>query len=375
MHASSQAQSGRWYARPPARSWRCATPPAEPAEFHRSLPGYRRTPLADCPELASELGVGRVLVKDESARLGLTAFKMLGASWAVFRSVQARAGAHRVVPTLDALCTLRESIGTLTLATATDGNHGRAVARMASLIGARARVHIPRAVDPQAIRLIESEGAEVVVLDRVYDDVVREAAHAAEGEPDSLLIQDTSWPGYERVPQWIVDGYSTLFTEIDDQLTEADAGPASLVAVPTGVGSLAQAAIAHHRSRTGTPASVLVVEPDSAACVGESLSKGELTSVTTGQTAMDGLNCGTPSAIAWPYLRAGADAAMSVSDADAERARRDLTASGVAAGPCGASSLAAVRAAVGGPGSDERRADLGLTDASTVVLLSTDGSR
>lgn len=364
---------GGWYAHPQARHWRCTAPPAEPAEFHRSLPGYRPTPLADCPALADELGVGRVLVKDESGRFGLGAFKMLGASWAVFRAVVSHAGGRRIAPSLTGLRTVRESLGTITLATATDGNHGRAVARMASLIGARARVHIPREVDPEAVSAIVAEGAEVEVLDEVYDEVVRRAAAAAEDDPESLLIQDTSWPGYELVPQWIVDGYATLFAEIDAQL--AAIGRPTLVAVPTGVGSLAQAAVAHHRSRTSDAASVLLVEPESAACVGASLRDGSPVTVTTGRTAMDGLNCGTPSSIAWPYLRDGADAAIAVSDAEAERARVDLAAAGVDSGPCGASSLAGVRSALSGPGGDERRAQLGLAPDATVVLLGTDGRR
>lgn len=366
---------GSWYARSRARHWHCPAPSAEPAHFHASLPGYRPTPLVDAPSLAGELDVGRVLVKDESERFGLSAFKMLGASWAVFRAVESRSTGRRIAPTLEGLRTLRESLGELTLATATDGNHGRAVARMASLIGARTRIHIPQEVDPQAVRLIESEGAEVVVLDEVYDDVVRLAADAAEDEPNTLLIQDTSWPGYEQVPQWIVDGYSTLFAEIDTQLSEQDIGRAALLTVPTGVGSLAQSAVAYHRSRDGEPASLLVVEPDSAACVGTSLRHGSLTPVTTGQTAMDGLNCGTPSSIAWPYLRDGVDAAVAVSDTDAERARKDLTAAGVAAGPCGASSLAGMRTALQGPAAGERRAQLGLGSDATIVLLSTDGQR
>ncbi|MGH3359592.1 MAG: pyridoxal-phosphate dependent enzyme, partial [Nocardioidaceae bacterium] len=306
MNAPNGLPETHWYARPHARAWRCARPSAEPEALHRSMPGYQRTPLVECPSLADELGVRRLFVKDESGRLGLSAFKMLGASWAVFRAVGPRAGVRPAAPTLDALTEIRSSLGPLTLTTATDGNHGRAVARMASLIGAQASVYIPSEVDPAAISLIGSEGADVVVLDLPYDDVVRRAADAADGEPDSLLVQDTSWPGYEQVPQWIVDGYSTLFAEIDAQLAEQGAHPASLLTVPTGVGSLAQAAVAHYRSTDGLPAAVLVVEPESATCVGESLRQGRSVSVTTGQTAMDGLNCGTPSSIAWPYLRDGA---------------------------------------------------------------------
>ncbi|HWL96914.1 MAG TPA: diaminopropionate ammonia-lyase [Nocardioidaceae bacterium] len=374
MARGDTAVDAQWYARPQARSWRCEAPPAEPEWFHRSMPGYRPTPLVDYPPLASELGVGRVFVKDESSRLGLPAFKMLGASWAVCRAIGALAPASRAPETLDALRAVRSRLGPLTLVTATDGNHGRAVARMANLLDTDAQIFVPDVVDPAAVELIRAEGAEVSVLAEPYDTTVRRAAEFATGQELTILVQDTSWVGYEEIPQWIVDGYSTLFREVDAQLERRSALPAGLVAVPTGVGSLAQAAVTFHRSSRHQPAALLAVEPDSAACVTASLQRGEPVSVETGNTSMAGLNCGTPSSIAWPYLQQGIDAAVSVTDDQAAVAAHDLARGGVVAGPCGAATLAALRTALLGRDGDLHREQLGLTPDSTVVLLSTEGA-
>ena len=319
---------------------------ASARDFHRALPGYGATPLVGLPDLAAELGVGRLLVKDESSRLGLPAFKVLGASWACHQVVQRQPGAR--------------------LVTATDGNHGRAVARTAAQLGVAATVFVPDVMLPGTADLIAAEGAEVVRLDLGYDDAVRAAAAYAES-PDRALVQDTAWEGYTEVPAWIVDGYRTLLEEVDEQLGRA----LDLVAVPVGVGSLAEAVVRHHR-RTGSPhPSVLSVEPDSAACVLASLVAGKTVAVDTAATVMAGLNCGTVSASAWPVLRDGCDAAVAVRDDDALRAVADLGALGVSSGPSGAATLAGVRGALSDPG---RRTALDLPDDAVVVLLSTEGA-
>lgn len=314
--------------------------------------------------------MGRVFVKDESFRLGLPAFKALGASWAMHQILSRRTATTH-------------SDGPVTFVTATDGNHGRAVARMARLLGQRAHVFVPQGVHPAAAAAIAAEEAEVTQVAGPYDEAVRQAADAAAGPGSgaaggprsSVLVQDTAWSGYEQIPGWIVEGYSTLFAEIDMQLNATGARSPSLVAVPVGVGSLAQAAVTHYRSRSAENApALLAVEPDAAACVLTSLTRREPLSVATGETTMAGLNCGTPSSIAWPFLRDGLDAAVAVTDADSARAARDLAALGVSSGPCGAASLAGIRAALTGDGAESRRTALALGPTSTLVLLSTEGT-
>ncbi|MFA1540145.1 pyridoxal-phosphate dependent enzyme [Actinomadura monticuli] len=349
----------RWFSRPAARAWTCPPVPRDVAAFHRTLPGYVPTPLAELPPLAAGLGVRRVFVKDESSRLGLPAFKILGASWGIYRALCDR---YRLpdVP----LARLRE-LGPVRLVTATDGNHGRAVAAMARLLGLAADVYVPYGVHPAAVAAIKAEGAGLTEVPGPYDEAVRLAADVAASDPSALLVQDTAWPGYERVPQWIVEGYSTLFTEIDEQLAAVGADPAGLVAVPVGVGSLAQAAVTHYRSGPARP-TVLSVEPDAAPCVLASLHHGDRVTVETGSTAMAGLNCATPSTLAWPVLSSGLDAAVAITDADTAQAAKDLSALGISAGPCGAASLAGARTALAHttPIPDH---------IQTIVLLNTEG--
>ncbi len=363
-----------WYSHPAARSWRSQpVRGGEVAAFHRGLPDYVATPLVELPALAGELGVGRVFVKDESSRLGLPAFKALGASWAIAQILAARAQLGGPL-TLQALRSAATD-DPITLITATDGNHGRAVARVAALLGLPAQVFVPQLVSAGAVAAIAAEGAQVIAVPDSYDAAVEQAAAAAAGRDDAVLVQDTGWAGYEQIPGWVVEGYATLLTEIDAQLAEAGAAGLGLIAVPIGVGSLAQAVVTHHRSAmaSAAPPAVLGVEPDTAACVLHSLLNGAFGTIATSATVMAGLNCGTPSQLAWPVLQAGLDAAVAVGDAAAERAVTDLGAHGVSSGPSGAATLAGARAALTGEGADLRRAQLGIDVASVVVLLSTEG--
>jgi diaminopropionate ammonia-lyase len=337
-----------------------------PKEFHRSLPGYRPTPLVELPELAAELGVAAVFVKDESDRLGLPAFKILGASWAVNRALSRSSGFEPAT----SLAELRDRSGPVTLVTATDGNHGHALARVAALLGLAARIYVPAGTAMETVETIANEGAEVVQTDLIYDEVVWAAASSTAGHRDDLLIQDTAWQGYEQIPQWIVDGYDTLFDEIDMQLGER---AIHLVAVPTGVGSLLQAALQHYcdPARQQQPA-ILAVEPVTAACVTASLAAGNPVTVDTSEpTIMAGLNCGTVSATAWPAIRDWLDAGVAITDDQARAAMRRLNALGVPAGPCGGASLAGVRTALE---DSDRRAALAITETSLLVLISTDGA-
>ena len=379
-----------WYARD-ARGWTCEAPDGDAAAFHRGLPGYAPTPLIEAPALAAELGVGRLFVKDESARFDLRAFKYLGASWAGFRAVAARTGypgrprsrgcapfwrrprgrrRRRRPPFRRAHAGHRHR-----RQPRTGGRAHRAAARAAG------PVYVPTGVPDVVIDRINAEGALLTVVEADYDGAVMAARVAANA--GGMLIQDTAWDGYELVPSWIVAGYETLFAEIDAQLAAAGAAPfggarAGLISVPVGVGSLAQAAVAHYR-RPGLPRAerplLLSVEPDTAACVLRSLGDGELASVPTAATVMNGLNCGTPSSIAWPYLRDGLDAAIAVTDADARDAVAALSAAGVTAGPSGAAGLAGLRAALTGAGASSRRRYLGLDAGGPplVVCLSTEG--
>ncbi|GAA1209030.1 diaminopropionate ammonia-lyase [Rhodoglobus aureus] len=367
MTTNTPDATAGWYSNSAARSWRTEPVGSTVREFHHSLEGYTPTPLISVPETAASLKIGAVFVKDESQRLGLPAFKILGASYAISRALSAWLGSPHAALTLDELRSRLGVDSKLSLAAATDGNHGRAVAHVAKLLGLGATIYVPAEVSQAAMDAIRAEGATLVELSVPYDDVVRHAKNAT-GE-NVVLIQDTSWSGYEDIPQWIVDGYDTMFAEIDEQLRDAGVEHLDLVIAPAGVGSFAQAVVAHYRSTEHQPA-VLAVEPDTAPSVTTSLLAGRISSVPTADTVMTGLNCGSVSGIAWPVLQAGLDASVTVTDSEALGAVRDLATQDVDSGPCGASTLAGARAVLSDPA---RRAALGISADAVVVLLSTEG--
>jgi diaminopropionate ammonia-lyase len=322
---------------------RAAVPPPSDAAapFHESLPGYRPSPLRDLPALACELGLGAVALKDESDRLGLPAFKVLGASWAVERA-------------------LRERPDTDTLVAASAGNHGRAVAHVAAQRGLRCRVFLPARSVAARREAIRGEGAEVVVVEGSYEDAVAQAARAG-AEPGVLEIADVGDSGPAR---WVIDGYATLFSEAARQ------GRIDLVLVPVGVGSLAAAA-ARFGARAGVP--VVGVEPATAACLTASLAAGRPTPVTTPGTTMAGLDCAEVSPGAWPSLRDGIAGTITVGDDEAAEAVRKLANQGLAIGESGAATLAGLRALVGDPRCAALREAVALGSDSSVLLIATEG--
>ena len=346
-------------------------PDRAPLELHRRLPGYAATPLVELPRIADRLGVGRVLVKDEAERLGLPSYKILGASWAVYREVLAVLEPDlQPWSTVQELAAQLEPYGPRRLVAATDGNHGRAVARMARLLGWSATIFVPAGTVEARTSAIAGEGAEVVVVEGTYDEAVEVAAREADAR--TLVISDTAWPGYERVPRWVVEGYSTLFNESDDQVAAQDIAPFTHAVVQVGVGALAAAAVRRYRAG-GDGVTMLGVEPADAACVLASLEAGGLVEVPgPHRSIMAGLNCGRPSPLAWPLVRDGLHAAIAVDDERAREAMRLLAAGGVVAGESGAAGLAGLVALADEHPQVARR--LGLDSDAVVLLVNTEGA-
>jgi diaminopropionate ammonia-lyase len=322
---------------------RGAVPPPsrDAARFHAALDGYAPTPLRALPALAAELGLGGVVLKDESSRLGLPAFKVLGASWAVERALREQPGVH-------------------TLVAASAGNHGRAVAHVAATRGLAARIHLPARAAPARRAAIAAEGAEIAVVDGSYEEAVARAA--ADGERDGFL--ELADVGDSPPAHWVIDGYATLFAEVEAQ------GAFDVVLVPTGVGALAAAA-ARHGAATGT--TVIAVEPAAAACFTASLAAGEPTTIPTPGTSMAGLDCAAISPAAWPSLLAGIHGSVTVADDEAHAAMRELAAAGLAIGDCGAATVAALRALATEEACRELRAAARLGACTRVLLIATEG--
>lgn len=338
------------------------TPPA--LAFHRRLPGYAPTPLVEAPALAARLGIGRLSLKLETDRLGLPSFKILGAAYATYRALCERLGGEPAWQTLDDLRAALAPLRPLTLLAATDGNHGRAVARMAALLGLQSRIFVPADMAAARQAAIAGEGAALTVVDGSYDQAV--ALAAALAGPDALVISDTAWPGYEEVPRAVIAGYDTIFQEADASL----AGQPDLIAVQMGVGALAAAVIGHYRCAGGPL--VVGVEPERAACVLASLRAGQIVEVPgPHRSIMAGLNCGLASPVAWPIIRDGIDAALAVPDDLARQAMRALAAEGVVAGETGAAGVAGLLAICA---DDQARARLGLGPHTHAMAIITEGA-
>jgi diaminopropionate ammonia-lyase len=343
------------------KTGRVRTPAEGVLAFHRTLPGYEATPLVDAPTLAQRLGVASVYVKDESSRLGMPSFKILGASWATYRALAGRLGVD--VSDISGIAELSDRLSEerLTLVAATDGNHGRAVARMAKLLDQSAHILVPQDMVLERIEAIRSEGAVVTIVDGNYDEAV--SASAALAADDHVVISDTSWDGYQDIPGWVIDGYRTIVDEVLERLSDLGEEPPTVVVTQMGVGSFAAAMI---RGFAPLGARLVGSEPTKAACVLESIRHGECVQLDGAiDSIMAGLNCGTPSPLAWPDLVAGLESLAAVTDEDAEDAMRALAEVGVISGESGAAGLAALLAH--GPA-------LGLTSTDRVLVVSTEGA-
>jgi diaminopropionate ammonia-lyase len=316
------------------------------------------------PGVADQLGVAEVWAKDESSRLGLPSFKVLGASWAAYRALSRRLGAEPAWTTLEDLRAALDPLRPLALRAATDGNHGRAVAWFARIVGLDATILVPAGAADARIEAIASEGATVEVVEGTYDEAVRRST--ACDPASNLVVSDTSWEGYEEVPGWVVEGYGTIFDELDEAMRAVP----DVVPVQLGVGALGAAAAAW-ASRRGS-VRLLGVEPAGAACVLASVAAGRLTEVPgPHRSIMAGLNCGLASRIALPAVASTFAGFAAVDDPLACDAMRLLANEGVEAGETGAAGLAGLLAVTTHAQSLARWVGLG-ADAR-VLLLITEG--
>ncbi|RMZ87353.1 hypothetical protein DV736_g5424, partial [Chaetothyriales sp. CBS 134916] len=335
------------YSNPQAQHWRSDHAPdlQRIQAFHHSLPDFNESALVPLDSLAQELGVRGVFVKDESSRLGLLAFKILGASWGTFRAICDVANLPAATTSLAEAAAAAQQRN-LTLFAATDGNHGRAVARMAKILGIPARIFVPEFTSEPVRQNIASEGGgvgvdvDVVRVPGDYDRAVAAASHHSKAaSPPGLVIQDNAYADYDQIPRYIVQGYATLLAEVEQQLA-AHGLAATMIVTPIGVGSLGHAVTAY--------ANVLTVEPIAAACLHANLTAGKFANpISTSYTIMDGLCCATVSPISWPTLQHGVDISLTITDHECHAALQYLHRHGVNAGPCGAAPLAGLLKLVG----------------------------
>jgi diaminopropionate ammonia-lyase len=352
------------------------------AAFHAAFSEYSPTPLYVLSALAGELQVGGIVVKDESCRFGLKAFKVLGASYAIYRFLcdEWHAAGRPPFAIADLLEGRVIAPGTYTFCTATDGNHGRAVAWTAKRLLQKAVIYMPKNAAAARVAAIRSEGAEVVLVDGNYDDAVAAAKRNA-----SLngwqVIADTAYAGYMTIPSHIMAGYLTIFREIDHQLQGLNNSAIDYVFVQAGVGSLAAAAAWYYVNGRKDPCPRLIcIEPEDAACFVASARSGEATTVVgTRHSIMAGLDCPTPSLLAWPLLRDSFDLFLAISDDYAlDAMRRFYYPAGndprVISGESGAAGLAGLTALLTDPELVPARDEVGINRDSRILLINTEGA-
>lgn len=348
--------------------------------FHQSFPGYEPTPLVRLDALASALGIAGMYVKDESFRFGLNAFKGLGGSYCLGRYIAGKLGKDMEELSFAEITseeTLRK-LGPVTFVTATDGNHGRGIAWTAKILGQKAVVYMPKGSVEERFQNIRNLGAEAEITDLNYDGTVAFAARQAE-EKGWVLVQDTAWEGYEDIPVWIMQGYTTLALEAVTQLGERKP---THIFLQAGVGAMAGALAAFFTDHYGEDKPVItIVEPDQADCIYRTAlaDDGRVHSVDGDlATIMAGLACGVPCTVGWKELDRCAENFASVPDWVAAKGMRVLgnpagNDERVISGESGAVTTGFVCEVLQNESLSELREMLGLDENSVVLCISTEG--
>jgi len=353
---------------------------AQVRRYHESFPAYLPTALVRLDGLAAELSLGEVYVKDESSRFGLNAFKGLGGSYCVGRVLAERTAFPAEELTFERLrqADVKEAAKGLTLVTATDGNHGRGLAWTARELGIPAVVYLPKGSTVERLENIRSLGARAEITELNYDDTVRYAARC-EKERGWVLVQDTAWEGYEQLPKWIMQGYTTMALEAVEQL--GDKVPTHIF-LQAGVGAMAGALTAffadYYKEKKPT---IVIVEPHGANCIYRTAAAndGELHTVGGEMlTIMAGLCCGEPCPIGWEMLRHYAEHFVSVPDFVAAKGMRILgnpvgDDTRIISGESGAVTVGLVAELMLNEQMRELRREIGLDKESRVLCISTEG--
>lgn len=347
--------------------------------FHSTFPIYKHTPLISLQSLAEKLQVKSIYLKDESKRFGLNAFKVLGASYAIANEIGRKIGKEITELSAESILSedTKEKIGDITFVTATDGNHGRGVAWTAKQLGQKAVVYMPKGSALERLENIRAEGAEAEITDMNYDDAVHLAQKMAE-EKGWIVVQDTAWEGYEDIPRWIMQGYTTMGHEIMEQIPEKP----THIFLQAGVGSMAGAMTGFFSNlyKEDKPI-IVIVEPTKADCLFQTAKAddGKLHNVTGDMdTIMAGLACGEPCTIGWDVLKGYADAFIRCPEYAAADGMRILASpakgdTAVTAGESGAAAFGCMANILMDENLAEWKKLLKLDENAKILCISTEG--
>jgi len=353
-------------------------------KFHSGIPGYSRTPLVSLNRLADRFGLAGIYIKDESYRFGLNAFKALGGTYAVARSLASKLQID--LEDTDFI-RLKEQAGSKGLdstvfATATDGNHGRGVAWAANCLGCRSKVYLPKGSSPARVQNIRNAGGEAYLTEFNFDNTVKMVAELA-AQNGWEMVQDTVCKGCEETPVYVMQGYLTMADEAAEQLASFSAGKPTHIVLQAGIGSMAAAVAGYMSSvyKYKEKPVIIVLEPDKADCFYKSAEAGEESPKSVAgemNTIMAGLACGVPDPIAWKLLRSCCEAFVSITDDIAARGMRILGNplkgdERIISGESGASALGFLSVLMEDSRYETYRKDLKLDADSRVLLFSTEG--
>ena len=328
--------------------------------FHKSFDEYEKSPLIKLSALAKDLNIKSIYVKDESSRFGLNAFKVLGASYAVSQILKKN-------PNVSVFCT------------ATDGNHGRALAWSAEKYNKKCVVFVPKDTSELRIKAILNHGAKVEMLDLNYEQTCKYAYNISL-KMNWELVQDASWNNYKIIPAYIMSGYLSHFIEMENQINSSKKPDFDILFLQCGVGSWAASGIWYYlnRYRSYRP-KIVLVEPAESCGVFDSFVKGERTSPSGNlKTIMAGLNCGIPSKSAWNIIKNGCDGVIKISDNQVKASMRlfyhsKIGDSKIISGESGAAGLAGLVKCLNDSKLEDLNKYIGLNKNSRVLLFNTEG--
>lgn len=337
--------------------------------FHRTVPQYNTTPLIELEVAALKIGISKLWLKDESHRIGLKAFKILGGSYAITNILYNKLGLDKGNLSFEKLLT--EDLSSFSFVTATDGNHGRGVAWVANKLGCKSFVFMPNTSSKTRIDNIKEFATEVFVVEGNYDFATETAKQFAEKE-NAILIQDSSWIGYEKIPLMIMQGYLTLVHEIYEQLKGENF---THIFLHCGVGSMPAAIEAFLVNKYGiNKPKTIIVEPTKADCFYKSIeiNDGEPHTVSGKlDSIMAGLSCGIPSKVAWDIISKHSDYFISCDDEIAQIGMHELAKHNIVSGESGAVSYGIINYAFENDKSIFEK--LGINSQSKIMVISTEG--
>lgn len=344
--------------------------------IHESLETYKPTRLI---KIKSEANVKGILVKDESDRFGLKAFKGLGSVYAVFCVLCDRLGLDKntVLPSVLKNEPYKSAIKDLEFITTTDGNHGKGVAWASKYFGCRSHVYMPKGTVEVRAQAIRDAGAEEVIITEMgYDDCVRYTAELAKRN-GWCLVQDTSVDGGDvRVPEYIMQGYTTLLFEAAEQLHEQGIESPTHVFLQAGVGAMAGAVASAAVSVFGDNIVISIVEPENVACFYQSFLCADgkpHPAPDPGETIMAGLNCAEPCELAWKMLSSYAGYSFRCSDDVTKHGMRVLSKNGIVSGESGAVTTGLADIIACDDNYRVMKEKLGIDENSVILLISTEG--